>query len=128
MSNLTASDLRIWNYLFYATEEGEVLSTKIDWQDLKWLSEGPKGFNFAHTPILAGADILEALGFKNKQSGEFTFYAGDGYLELNYNRVKQAYIMTVNSNEYDISKDIRYVHEVQNLVHAVLGVELEFKL
>ena len=47
-SAFSIHDLKCGNILNYDTSEGEILPTVIDWQDLKWLTEDPKGFNLVH--------------------------------------------------------------------------------
>ena len=58
-SAFSIHDLKCGNILNYDTAEGEILPTVIDWQDLKWLAEDPKGFNLVHSPIRLDEDNVK---------------------------------------------------------------------
>ena len=62
-SAFSIHDLKCGNILNYDTAEGEILPTVIDWQDLKWLTEDPKGFNLVHSGIRLDDDNVRKLGF-----------------------------------------------------------------
>lgn len=81
-------------------------------------------------PIPLTPEWLERAGFEPNYVEDI----GNGYwshkqesFELrNYGTY---YIYCVNIGEYDIGdKQIKYVHEVQNLFYALIGKELEFNL
>jgi len=55
-------ELRIGNILNYTTSENEIYKTKLDWQDLKWISEDQKGFNLVHDPIPLTEEWLLKFG------------------------------------------------------------------
>ena len=61
-SAFSLHDLKCGNVLNYYTAEGEILPTVIDWQDLKWLTEDPKGFNLVHSPIPLTEEHLKKFG------------------------------------------------------------------
>lgn len=44
-------DIRVGSVLLYLTSEGEWMHSVMDWQDIKWISEDPVGFNAVHKPI-----------------------------------------------------------------------------
>jgi hypothetical protein len=54
---LKAEDLRSGNQLIYWGEE-KPLFCKIDWQDIKWCTEDPEGFNEVHSPIILTEPIM----------------------------------------------------------------------
>lgn len=68
-SAISIHDLKCGNILNYATAEGEILPTVIDWQHLKWLTEDPKGFNLVHSGIRLTEEIM--LKFRRNQSPDF---------------------------------------------------------
>ena len=65
-SAFSIHDLKCGNILNYDTAEGEILPTVIDWQDLKWLTEDPKGFNLVHSPIPLTEELILKFGFSDK--------------------------------------------------------------
>ena len=119
---IQANELRIGNLLNYDTAEGDVVIATIDWQDLQWATEDPKGFNLVHSPIPLTEEWLVKFGFfeikplvlikrgllfrdniKNPCS-ELTLEVGNGF------RVT-----------------VQYLHQLQNLYFAITGEELEIK-
>lgn len=120
-SDFSIHDLKCGSILDYHTAEGEILPTVIDWQDLKWLTENPKGFNLVHSPIYLSDEWLEKLGLKT-QSGIFEDenhkvridYDGDDFIKGQ---------MTYQLNRRFVCK-IKYVHELQNLHYSLTGETL----
>ena len=107
-------DLKCGNILNYDTAEGEILPAVIDWQDLKWLSEDPKGFNLVHSPIYLSGEWLEKLGFDKTQNEAHKVRVG-----LNGNDfIKNQ--MTYQFNDQFIWK-VKHVHELQNLHYSLTG-------
>jgi len=82
------NELRTGNQLNYQTAEGDVLPTKIDWQDLKWLEEDPKGFNAVHAPITLTEDLMKKIWCNyNKDNNRIEFSMtppGERQVENNY--------------------------------------------
>ena len=123
---LQAKDLRIGNVLHYTTAENDVLETTIDWQDLKWISEDPKGFNLAHDPIPLSEDRLLELGF------EIEIYGNIKYAYFGNNPITQdSMIKLVNTGDCWFCRNahfkIEFVHQLQNLYHSLKGEELTIK-
>lgn len=140
---MKSNELRIGSIIEY-NNDGEFLLNKVDWQDLKWITENPDGFNLVHRPIPITEVWLERLGFKSNErrpnANEYRRFlytsrsvhisitvnkeevgSNDNYhrTEIGYNIISGAYL-----------KGIRYVHELQNLFIALTGVELveDYKL
>lgn len=121
-------DLKCGNILNYDTAEGEILPTVIDWEDLKWLTEDPKGFNLVHSGIELTNENLLKLGFKLYPSGymcldiiDDKFYISIG---LKYDKEPNL-IMDNGENALNVDlKKIRYVHELQNFYYCITGVML----
>jgi hypothetical protein len=112
-SAFSLHDLRCGNVLNYDTAEGEILPTVIDWQDLKWLTEDPKGFNLVHSGIRLTEGTVEKLGFDVIQEGwlglnKFTWNVYDRGLRYNGQHL----------GEPD------YIHDLQNIYYCLTGVML----
>lgn len=110
---LQQTDLKIGNILNYDTSEGEILPTIIDWQDIKWLTEDPKGFNLVHSGIMLDEEISKKLGFDVIQEGwiglnGLTWNVYDKYLRYNGQQLCET----------------NYIHELQNTYYCITGVML----
>ena len=102
----------------YDTAEGEILPTVIDWQDLKWLTEDPKGFNLVHSGIRLDDDNVRKLGFDyfhkhnlgyGGESEDLFLSDWNGYIEIFYR---------------GHPVEIYFVHELQNFYYCLTGVML----
>lgn len=132
---LQAKDLRIGNVLHYTTAENDVLETTIDWQDLKWISEDPKGFNLAHYPIPLSEDWLLELGFESDDN-DFFFFEIDEFRELHYVLQENKWGIYERTLEDVDNGDLgsfvslnskQYAHQLQNLYFALTNEELTIK-
>jgi len=113
-SAFSIHDLKCGNILNYDTSEGEILPTVIDWQDLKWLTEDPKGFNLVHSPIFLNSEWLEKLGFDKIENSKHKVRVDlDGDVFVKHQ-------MTYMLNWQFVTK-IKYVHELQNLHYSLTG-------
>jgi hypothetical protein len=113
-SAFSIHELKCGNILNYDTAEGEILPTVIDWQDLKWLTEDPKGFNLVHSPIYLDNEWLEKLGFDKTQNETHKVRVGlDGDDFIKHQ-------MTYQFNRQFVCK-LKYVHELQNLHYSLTG-------
>jgi hypothetical protein len=120
---MKAQDLRIGNTVNYQAAEGDILPNTIDWQDLKWLSEGEKGFNLCHSPIPLTEECLLKLGFEYKNGGyKHKNYDLDWYFSLGIGFCPR--IFERNISKRDGVKGCFYVHTLQNLYFALTGEEL----
>ena len=124
-------DLKCGNTLNYQTSEGEILPTVIYWQDLKWLTEDPKGFNLVHSPIPLTEDWLLKFGFERKDSSTCVQW-WNGINEITHDWLvdliwlkEPERIGAPNFPFYRNGKHtIYYVHQLQNLYFALTGEEL----
>jgi hypothetical protein len=123
MSNkLTKADLRIGNILNYDIAEGDTLPTRIDWQDLKWISEDEVGFNLVHSPIPLTNELLLQLGFEHKLiNGRINTYT-KGDFQYRYSPYKKGLTHRLLGSMK--SNKITYVHQLQNLYFALTNQEL----
>ena len=120
---IEAKDLRIGNYyLIVPFAENDAIS--LDEQMLKLL------FQFGNfdriKPIPLTEEWLIKFGFEKKINSEFVQYWSIGKFILynEYYRMQQYFEL---SNYYDIvgsSKQIEYVHQLQDLFYALTGGEL----
>lgn len=113
-SAFSIHDLKCGNILNYDTAEGEILPTVIDWQDLKWLTEDPKGFNLVHSPIFLSGEWLDKLGFDKIQNEKHKVKVGLDGDDFVKNK------MTYQFNRQFVCK-LKYVHELQNLHYILTG-------
>ena len=121
-SAFSIHDLKCGNILNYDTAEGENLPTVIDWQDLKWLTEDPKGFNLVHSGIELSEDVFCVNGFVETYRSEFTVkYEFKDFVEIEmvWNKTfgwRLKYLQIVIP--------IKYFHEFQNFYFCLTGVML----
>jgi hypothetical protein len=110
-------DLKCGNILNYDTAEGEILTTVIDWQDLKWLSEDPKGFNLVHSPLKINIDVLRKIGFKKDSKY-------DWIIEPSWGDVDNGVGCFMFTCGHEVG--FQYVHELQNFYYCLTGEMLSF--
>jgi hypothetical protein len=120
---IKAIELRIGNMLNYDTVIEGVLVTKIDWQDLKWISQDRKDFNRVHNPIPLTEEWLLIFGEIKGKSDRGTF-------PMYYNIIDKHLYVDNNFAQCDkISwMPILYVHQLQNLFYALTGEELTINI
>lgn len=120
--DFSAFDLRCGNLLNYYSAEGDILPTVIEWNDLKWVTEDPKGFNLVHSPIELTENYLRLLGAVAHQD-----YWLMGDVELSYITTDEHFEMEFKTPFQDWKiKKIKYVHELQNLHYCLTGVMFLF--
>ena len=130
-SAFSIHDLKCGNILNYDTAEGEILHTVIDWQDLKWLTEDPKGFNLVHSPIPLTEEWLLKFGFSDKdyKKGYIgkDFKSGgmilDFVLSKPFSKGEWNNTYTFDFDGHRFSK-MEFVHELQNFYYCLTGVML----
>lgn len=121
-SAFSIHDLKCGNILNYDTAEGETSPTVIDWQDLKWLTEDPKGFNLVHSGIDLTEDVFCVNGFVETYRSEFTVkYEFKEFVEIEmvWNKTfgwRLKYLQIVIP--------VKYFHEFQNFYYSLTGVML----
>ena len=125
-SAFSIHDLKCGNVLNYDTREGEILPTVIDWQDLKWLTENPKGFNLVHSPVKTTIPLLQKLGFKKDSKYDWVIETKDFvvlvYHDPNWDDFDNGKGCFLFTGGYSLN--FKYVHELQNLYYCLTGVML----
>jgi hypothetical protein len=114
-------ELRVGNILNYTTSENDILPTRIDWQDLKWISRDPKGFNIIFDPIPLTEEWLLKFGSKKTLVNETLIF--DRFKLVYKLAYKYWYVLDLNTLTY-LTK-VEFVHEWQNFVYIINGKELE---
>jgi hypothetical protein len=116
------TDLRVGNILNYDTAEGETMTTVVDWQDIKWASEDPEGFNLVHSPVPLTGEWLLKFGFWQCEDTSYRWYKAHnqdmGYITID---IDDHTIMIGDSWDF---KETKYVHQLQNLFHSLTQTEL----
>lgn len=112
-------EVRCGNLFHYRPSENSLLQSKMDWQDIKWLSEDPKGFNSVHNKIYLDDEWLIKLGFIKKAGREGFNYVKD---KVEIGLSSQFFLQFGNDNRSSVH--IAFVHQLQNLHYALTGNEL----
>ena len=89
--------------------------TALDWQDIKWCGEDPKGFNLVHSPIPLTEEWLLRFGFENDPS-DYQWIFKDKFC-IDYFQDEEGFWFLPSNRIYT-------VHQLQNLYHALYGEEL----
>jgi hypothetical protein len=121
---IKATCLRVNNLLEYyiSTDNLGWIISEIDWQDIKECQENPISFNADNRGIELTEDWLLKFGFtKNETYSFIKIYSG---LELM--NISEKYFRA-NLRGVSIRKEIKYVHQLQNLHLALTGEELTIK-
>lgn len=136
------SDLRIGDVIWYNAPHGEKLPTRIDYEDLRWISENPKDFNEKHEPIELTEDLLIKLGFL--YSGEFIeneyeyykrfflYNVLDGTSNFEVHFITSKYggveskqtVFSIDDNERLSLHESDYLHTLQQVFKLQAGFEL----
>jgi hypothetical protein len=138
MKKITTSDLRLGNWLYDSQYKGfpmQVEGIGKDWIYLNF--EENEGEVFENTdkeiyPIPITKDLLLHLAndFEDVKNGYgIELGKDDNYFGVRMEDIDGVFVLipTVNCDEYDIGETLYYVHELQNLYHALTGKELEIK-
>ena len=119
METIKAQDLMVGNCLNYQTSEGDIMPTTIDWQDIKWISEDPVGFNSVHSPIPLTENELVKLGVNEKGFDKRKFCP-------TYSKHGLKFTVSNSGHIYFGKVWIGTIHHLQNLVKSLTGKELTY--
>ena len=79
-------------------------------------------------PIFLNAKWLELLGFNNRnESIGVTYFLEDWSMVLLYDSMEDKYLFRYSILSAPMSRNIRHIHELQNLYFSLTGQELELK-
>ena len=131
MKNIKTSDLRLGNWLYYTNETKFLMQVVAIGDDLVQLDfEGNEGDSFEINgndicPIPLTFDLFHNLDkfWKRYNNLIFSIDTNKGFnIHINYKNDKFLFYIDI-----DNKIEIKYVHELQNLYHALTGEELEIK-
>lgn len=120
---ITTADLRVGNILNYDTAEGETVTTVVDWQDIKWVSEDPEGFNLVHSIVPLTDEWLNRFGFEKQKNNWWKLLICNEWSFLYWERLAGTEL-SVNKHSIMLPH-IQYVHQLQNLFFCLFGEELK---
>lgn len=135
MEQITPNDLRIGNWLYYTEKTKfsmQVYALGKDWVELNIEDSDGDPFDINGDeicPIPFSVELLSELSKYIICDGYFMYIGPNSDLEVSI-EIKDGVISlipSVNADEYAIGKHIKYVHELQNLYHALIGKELEIR-
>lgn len=125
---IKANQIRKGNIVHYPVDGTMCLCT-IDGEDIKLIETKPP-YAKDHHPIPLTEEWLLNFGFKKaKDETKITYFNIDTehakYVIYSY---KQKFDFTIDCNEFcKVLRQLRYVHELQNLFFALTGKELKMK-
>jgi hypothetical protein len=139
---IQVNELREGNLLqYFIGEEGyEWEPTKITYHDLRWCSEENENFNGVHKPIPLTEEWLLKLGLhKADRVGRYGYIyriceidscwcVEKDWREDSSHFFGIEYTDTVEElmdRSFNFSYELRYVHQLQNLIFALTGEELQ---
>jgi hypothetical protein len=111
---IKATDLRVGNLLNYHTAEGDILPSKMDWQDFKWIDEDEKGFNLVHSAISITEELLINVGAMKIRENSYNLNG----MQINITNGKWI--------EYVHQIELEGIHHLQNVFYFIMGKELIF--
>lgn len=118
------NEIRAGNILNYITDEECLLTTTIDWQDIKYCTENPQDLNRHHFPILLTEEVLFRCGFEKVR---YEKYAHNKLNKLRaYPHVMKDGFGVYIMGSYTLP-NIKHLHQLQNLFFALTGQELEYR-
>ena len=129
---MKATDLRIGNIVEYYIEDSQTWERNIiDAQDLMVFEEKPDSFLKHHRPILLSSERLSKM---KAQNGDILFDGNDFIrinesLDFSVELLSGEYLPNIYyasyDSDYNFLSPIKYLHELQNIVFALTGKEME---
>jgi len=126
---IKVTDLRTGNHLEYLMSGAPngFQPYKVDWQDLKWCEDDNDCFNKKHRGVAITDSFLYENGFKNYlgKKGIMKYFFGC-YIELvPKDNVYNVFYSNDKNNLVEL-REIKYVHELENLFFGLTGNEIDF--
>jgi len=127
MTQISANELRLGNLVHYKQNDGNIIEHATIWEDIMIICGNPGGYNRHHTPIPITPEWLERFGFEcvYKSAMHSTYFnkcMSYYFWNKPWNKPNQQY---AEFKGEIIHCD--FVHQLQNLVHALTGTELILK-
>lgn len=125
---MTASELRIGNYVNISLNDVDYNTIQIKVDDLYYITQ-KKG---VYEPIPLTEDWLTKFGFKyiNSNNSYLTYTKNNYYLQMDVRKADNKWTIfdDIISDLVEFAKvDITHVHQLQNLYFALTGKELKIK-
>jgi hypothetical protein len=127
---LSVEELRTGNCLYYVdTDQVGKMISRIDWQDLQWLTKKPESFNECHKPIVLTVDVLDKCAISiNRVSVSYRIDLPfkNEVLFLSLTEVGNGKPFTISIFSFGTSKELRqvnYLHDLQNLYWSLTGTD-----
>jgi len=129
---MEATDFRIGNIIEYYIDTDNLgwQKCRLDHQDLKRLSEQPESFRSEHRLIPLTEEILLKCRFIKMKDKDAYIYNLSEYRTLQISNLTEnphcwlKDIFTTSNFEYVFISHPKYVHQLQNLIHALTNEEL----
>jgi hypothetical protein len=128
---IQANELRIGNILEYFVNENGVdwIKVKVNGWDILRCDDNPTSFNGVRRPVVLTPEILERAGFTKVTDGSLTIYSygtnpvtSDWVIQLKW---LKGYPEPFYQNGHF---KVAFVHQLQNLIFALCGTELDINL
>lgn len=134
---MTANELRIGNFVYCKHKDGVEVGkishlTDIDFitakiGDVEYDGKAYNSIYHCIEPIPIAEDILLNCGFEKQNNGEYvTIYTKSDCIDILCQ--KNVYYPYNFYDDIILGKELKYVHELQNVIFALTGKELEVKL
>lgn len=131
---MNKSELRIGNFIEYEATTHVVEELHSDKVLHQWLQGAGSGYVTSYKSI-KGIELtpewLTLLGFDaytyaSELSGMITEYTFNNLSIVDFESSGKNFVLS-NAFNFNVRPKVKYVHHLQNLVHAILGRELELK-
>jgi len=125
--DMEATELRIGNYIVYNGGQPEDIDefTVIEVQDIAWVQQKNEEFNKYHSPIPLTEEWLLKFKFEDCGCKPNEYYEKDDiyYVHKINKEYEFGIIYPCEINHRVDLKNIKYVHQLQNLYFALTGEE-----
>lgn len=124
---MKSTDLILGNVVYDRAQSKPI---EINLSVLAWIAAEEAQGEKVYSPVVISPVILEASGFSYYRNGMW-YFKGDNLAPMGFEICKQkegGYAMTVNTDEYTISRPFMFCHELQNLFLAIAGFGLKIKI
>jgi hypothetical protein len=122
---VTSRELMVGNYI--RKHDGRII--QVDEQDLVFIK---RGIGTSYDPVSLNLEILESCGFSEDKAWLTTKkgwrYFNNENVWIRTSTFGFTIVVPVNLYYMDVSTEIKYLHQLQNLFFALKGKELEVKM